>query len=163
MARIFLSMGSNMGNRMDFLKNASLAVKKDIGTVSAKSLVYETQSWGYEGMNYLNMVLQVNTSLSPEKLLLAIQKIEASLGRVKTIGRYTDRPIDLDILFYENEVLNVDNLVIPHPRIQDRLFVLAPMMDVDPDFVHPVLNKTIMMLREECSDQSWIKTIGKME
>lgn len=159
MAVTFLSAGSNSGDRSAYLQQAVKEIEQKIGRITGLSHVYETQSWGYEGQNYLNMVVKVETALSPHKIIDSIHAIELAMGRVRIAGQYADRTIDLDILFYNDEIVSDGHLVIPHPRLHERLFVLEPMMDIDPDFMHPVLNKNIRQLKEECRDEGWIKKL----
>ncbi len=159
MAITFLSVGSNSGDRSAYLQQAVNKIGLEIGRIIGLSHVYETQSWGYEGQNYLNMVVKVETALTPHKIIDSIHAIEQVMGRVRISGQYADRTIDLDILFYNDEIVSDEHLIIPHPRLHERLFVLEPMMDIDPDFRHPVLKKTIRQLKEECRDEGWIKKL----
>jgi 2-amino-4-hydroxy-6-hydroxymethyldihydropteridine diphosphokinase len=157
MAVVFLSIGSNSGDRSVYLQQSLKWIEQGIGNIVKHSDIYETQSWGFEGQNFLNMVVKVETSLTPQGIIDIIQSVEQQMGRVRISGQYADRIIDLDILFFEKEVISDKNLIIPHPRLHERLFVLEPMMDIAPDFVHPVFNKPIQQLREECQDKGWIK------
>lgn len=158
----YLSIGSNVGDRRLNLKNSLQEVKTIVGKITALSPVYESQSWGYDGLNFLNMAIKVETLLFPAELLIRINTIEANMGRVKIQGKYTDRPIDLDILFYDQAIINSDNLLIPHPHLQNRMFVLKPLNDIEPEFIHPVLFKSIAKLLEECPDQGWIERVGEI-
>ncbi len=159
MAVMFLSVGSNSGNRSAFLQQAVNRIEQEIGRIMGRSHVYETQSWGYEGQNFLNMVVKVETDETPHKIIDGIHAIELAMGRIRVSGQYINRTIDLDILFYDNEIVSDEDLSIPHPRLHERLFVLEPMMDIDPEFRHPVLNKTIRQLKEECRDEGWIRKV----
>jgi 2-amino-4-hydroxy-6-hydroxymethyldihydropteridine diphosphokinase len=103
------------------------------------------------------MVVKIETALTPAQIIHSIKAGELEMGRVRVPDKYTDRTIDMDIIFYEKEVISDENLEIPHPRLHERLFVLEPLMDIDPDFRHPVINKTIKQLREECKDEGWIR------
>lgn len=142
---IYLSLGSNLGNRAANLKEAIASLPPQM-TVNKKSNVYETPPWGYtEQDNFLNQVIKVTTYLEPEPLLKHIKRLEVALGR-KTTFRYGPRLIDIDILFYDDLVLDTSSLVIPHPHLHERGFVLQPMMDIAPDLVHPVQKKTIREL-----------------
>jgi 2-amino-4-hydroxy-6-hydroxymethyldihydropteridine diphosphokinase len=161
MAITFLSIGSNSGDRSAYLQQSVKLIEQKIGRIIRRSDVYETQSWGYEGQNFLNMVVEVETTFAPQKIIEIIQSIEIEMGRVRLSGQYSDRTIDLDILFYEKEIISDENLIIPHPRLHERMFALEPMMDIDPDFRHPVLNKTIRQLRMECPDKGWIRKLLK--
>lgn len=157
MALAHISIGSNAGNRDQNIELSLQMIQEKIGRIVSQSHVYESQSWGYEGQNFLNLTVLVKTALKPVEILNANQVIEKEMGRIKIPGRYTDRTIDLDILFYEDLVLNTEKLSIPHPHLQNRLFVLIPLMDISPDFTHPVFHKNIQQLREECADTGWIR------
>ena len=148
----YLSLGSNIPDRAANLSRAVNCIAESIGTIIKKSPIYETQSWGYDDNDYLNMAIEVKTTLSPSDLLKTINKIEADLGRVRSGNGYEARTIDIDILFYDNETIDLPLLTIPHPKIALRRFVLQPMADIAPDFVHPRIGKTIRQLLEECED-----------
>ena len=150
---IYLSLGSNIPDRAAHLSRATNRIAESIGTIIKKSPIYETQSWGYNDNDYLNMAIEVQTTLSPSDLLKTINKIEADLGRVRSGNGYEARTIDIDILFYDNETIDLPLLTIPHPKIALRRFVLQPMADIAPDFVHPTMGKTMAVLLEECGDE----------
>lgn len=142
-----------MGDRKAFLAAARTEIGRRCGPIVRQSALYETAAWGVEDQNsFLNQVLVLQTSLSAEALLPIILQIEESLGR-KRDARYGPRIIDIDILFFNHAVLCSDTLTIPHPQIQNRRFVLVPMAEIAPGFVHPVLNKTITQLLAECPDR----------
>jgi 2-amino-4-hydroxy-6-hydroxymethyldihydropteridine diphosphokinase len=157
MAFIYLSVGSNTGDRDFNLQSVLTAVEAKIGRLVAVSKTYESRAWGYEGQDYLNLAVKVETEQDPYKILSLIHEIEFHAGRIRTPGQYTDRPADIDILFMDQEIIQSNRLVVPHPHLQDRLFVLVPMMDIEPGLVHPVLKKTIRQLRDECRDTGWIR------
>lgn len=139
---VYLALGSNLGDRLANLKQAinSLTPQMD---VKAKSHVYETPPWGYEDQpTFLNQVIKAKTYLDPEPLLKHLKRLEVALGRKETV-RNGPRVIDIDILFYDDIVLNESTLTIPHPRLHERAFVLLPLMDIDPELVHPVNKKTV--------------------
>lgn len=147
MAKVYLSIGSNVGNRQQFIK---LAVDRisDFCKTTAISSMYETEPWGkLDQPKFLNICLSIETSLQPKELLEKLKSIEADLGRVGT-AKWAQREIDLDILFYEHLVLESPDPVLPHPRIEERAFVLIPLAEIAPDFIHPVLKKTIRELAE---------------
>lgn len=156
MAIVFLSLGSNLGNRSANLKTAIEIISAKAGIVLQMSGMYETQAWGYNGNNFLNMVVQMETLLEPLALLKVLKETEREMGRIKTSEGYVDRSIDIDILFYDQTVLNSENLTIPHPQLQNRLFVLVPFVEVAPDFFHPVLQKSMKELLDSCPDKGWI-------
>ncbi len=157
MSITYLIFGSNLGNRLECLEKAKQQSEKSIGNVLQSSSIYDTEPWGFVHKNwFLNQVMAVNTDLEPFALLAEIKKIEASLGRIIEDVRYTARPIDIDILFYDDLVLQTSELIIPHPEIARRKFVLEPLTEIAPDLVHPVLKKTIRLLLNECEDISGI-------
>lgn len=157
MAIVYLSMGSNLGDRKANMETAVEMIAEVLCSPVLNSGIYETQAWGYDGRNFLNMVIKASTSLEPHSLLISLKNIETGMGRVKSGEGYADRMIDIDILFYGREVYKSDNLIIPHPGIPKRLFVLVPLKDIALDFVHPVLNKSVEELLKECPDKGWIK------
>ena len=140
MPEVYLSLGSNMGNRLDYL---SIALHKitQFGSFRLLSHIYETVSWGYEGKDFLNLVCCIETDLHAEDFLIRLQEIEVFAGREKHTGKnYSDRLIDIDILFYNSMVYTSTTLTIPHPLMHLRMFCLQPMMDIAPDFEHPVFH-----------------------
>ena len=142
---VFLSLGSNIGDKQEHIRKA-LTLLANVCKVRRTSHLYLTEPVGYTEQDwFLNCVVEVETDIDPKKLLSSIKSIERKLGRKKTV-KNGPRIIDIDILFYGDCVLNTKNLVIPHPLLQERLFVLQPMMDLNPGFVHPVLKKTIQEL-----------------
>ena len=158
---IYIALGSNKGNKLQNLQAAVDAIFVKVGAVNRISKVYQTPAIGFEGDDFFNACIKVETELKPKKLLKALQEIESKLGREsKTIDVYESREIDLDILFYGNEILEEKALVIPHPELQSRRFVLQPLFDIAKDFEHPFLNKNIELLLEECEDSSIIEPIN---
>jgi 2-amino-4-hydroxy-6-hydroxymethyldihydropteridine diphosphokinase len=156
---VYLSLGTNLGNRAANLKRAIASLPPQM-TVKSKSKVYETPPWGYTDQEkFLNQVVKVTTYLEPEKLLKHIKRMEVAMGR-KTSFRYGPRLIDIDILFYDDEILETPSLTIPHPNLHERGFVLLPMMDIAPDLVHPVKKKSIRELVGFC-EMGGIKQFGK--
>lgn len=150
--RAFLHTGSNLGNRFDNLWEANQEIENCVGKIINASQFYETKAWGIENQpDFINQALEVETELSPDELLNAILEIEMKLGRIRAI-KWEARLIDIDILFYEEQIINTPKLIIPHPRLQERNFVLIPMMEIAPDFVHPVFQKSIESLYLESKD-----------
>jgi len=147
---IYLALGSNLGNRLSNLKEAIAALPPQM-EVKAKSAVYETPPWGYQDQpKFLNQVIKATTYLDPEPLLKHLKRLEVTLGR-KEIFQNGPRLIDIDILFYDDLILNTRLLVIPHPRLQERGFVLLPLMDIDPDLIHPVSKKSVSQMMSACN------------
>ena len=148
----YLGIGSNLGNRLQQLNVAITRLAEIAGNILAISDFYETTSWGYESPNqFLNAAIQIETSLSPHELLSTIQQIEHEMGRMSKSQdlQYTDRPIDIDILMYDNLILQTPDLVLPHPLMHERLFVLQPLSEIAPNLIHPVLKKMIEELRKD--------------
>lgn len=137
---VVLLLGSNEGTRVEYLSRAMELLELRVGRVERRSQLYRSEAWGYESNNfYLNQTLVIQSSLSPDDLLHATQGIENDLGRVRMDRiRYSDRTIDIDILYYNDLVMDSADLQIPHPRLSLRLFVLEPLAEILPDFRHPV-------------------------
>ena len=149
----YLLLGSNLGNRLDLLKQARNLIATRLGTITQHSGIYETAAWGLENQQaFLNQVLAVETALIPEELLRQINNLEAELGRVR-LERWGARVIDIDILYYDQLVLQTQRLTIPHPELQNRRFTLVPLAEIAPDYVHPALQKSNEQLLEQCSDK----------
>lgn len=159
MSKVYFSIGSNKGNRSQLINEATEKIDIYIGRVELKSSIYETQSWGFKSNNFYNICLLIESSLSVESIFNKILKIEKDMGRLKSGNKYSDRCIDIDILFVEDIIVNSKNLIIPHPRLHLRKFVLTPMLDIAPDLIHPILNKSIKQLELECDDNDQPKKI----
>ena len=147
----YLALGSNLGNKSKNLKQAIALIAERIGNLSAISSEYETEPWGFESKNtFLNQVVGVETNLTPEELLEETQTIEKKMGRTtKTTHSYSDRIIDVDILFYGNAVMKSEALELPHPFFHQRKFVLDPLNEIAPDFIDPRSGKKIREIAEE--------------
>ncbi|WP_426431539.1 2-amino-4-hydroxy-6-hydroxymethyldihydropteridine diphosphokinase [Winogradskyella sp. HB-48] len=157
---VYIALGSNKGNKLQYLQDAIDAIFEKIGTVDKISKVYETPALGFEGDNFYNACIRVETELKPKKLLKTLKQIEFELGRsTKKSDTYESREIDLDILFYGDEILEDSALVIPHPNLHKRKFVLQPLFDIAKDMTHPILNQSIKELLEHCEDGSEIEAI----
>lgn len=140
--RLFLLLGANLGDRFEALKQARLLLAETVGKLINESNEYETPPWGVvDQPPYLNQVLEIDTMLSPIAVLDQAQAIEHRLGRVRR-ERWGARLIDIDLLYYDNLVLQTPRLTLPHPLLHERAFTLVPLCDIAPDFVHPVLKKT---------------------
>ena len=152
MAIVYLSLGSNSGDRLANLQQATsfLSMLDDVDILET-SAFYETQPWGVKNQPwFINAVVKLSTALTPQKLLFECQKIESLLGRNRdTEIRWGERTLDIDVLFYDSEILVTDNLKIPHKYLHERAFVLVPMLEIAPDFIHPVFEKTIEELYNE--------------
>jgi len=144
MALVYLSLGSNLGDRRENLANALFQIETGIGRILEESGVHEYESWGYKSSNsFLNMAIVIDTSFMPDRLLEGLKNIESLLGRQESTGDYTDRSIDIDIIFYDKQVIDTPQLKVPHPLMEKRRFVLEPLNEIAPDFLHPVLKKRV--------------------
>lgn len=153
----YLSLGSNLGDKLNHLQEVVLLIQSNIGRVEKISHIYETPAWGFEGEDFYNACIAVETSLSPQTLLEKLLELETTLGRERNTSKgYASRTVDIDILYYDKEILNTDSLTVPHPHLQLRRFVLRPLADVAPQFYHPILNKDTRNLLQECKDTSAI-------
>ena len=155
MKKVFLGLGSNLEDRAANLNDAKIRIEESIGSVVSASSVYETEPWGFESDEaFLNVVLCVETDLTPSGLLGRILMIESQLGRIRCGQKYSSRSIDIDILLYNNEIVNEAALKIPHPGMHERRFVLVPLSEIASGFIHPVLKKSVGSLLKSCSDKS---------
>jgi 2-amino-4-hydroxy-6-hydroxymethyldihydropteridine diphosphokinase len=159
MNSVFLLLGSNLGNRPLLLQTAIAEIAKRVGPVLDKSALYETQSWGKTGEpDYLNQVVFLKTELSANNVLKEILEIEVGMGR-KRYEKWGSRLIDIDILFYNDEIIKQNGLEIPHPQLHNRRFTLEPLAEIAPDWVHPILNKTISGLKKDLIDSLIVKKL----
>jgi 2-amino-4-hydroxy-6-hydroxymethyldihydropteridine diphosphokinase len=148
----YLIIGGNLDNREQQLQIAKDWIQEKVGQIITASSVYETAAWGVTDQpDFLNQVLLVETNLSPIKLLDAIQWIETEMGRVR-LRYWGERIMDIDILFYEDQIIDEPRLQVPHPGIPDRNFVLAPLAEIAPNFIHPIFQKSIESLSLACTD-----------
>jgi len=158
MSRVILGLGSNIGDRKMNLKTAIDEICKKIGEVVVLSSIYETEPWGFDTDNqFLNMVLISETTLSPSGVLGRILMIEAEMGRVRTEKQYSSRIIDIDILFFDDLILDELSLKIPHPLLHERRFVLEPLCEIASEFIHPVFRESISILLSHCTDNTNVK------
>ena len=149
---MYLHLGSNEGDREKSISDCIRLLEEKVGNILAKSSLYETEAWGVkEQPDFLNQALEIITSLAPREVLDEIKTIEHSLGRAVKV-KWGQRKIDIDILFYDDEIINTEHLNIPHPQLEKRNFVLVPMLEIAGDKMHPTLNKTIEELYDECRD-----------
>ncbi|MBI5217948.1 MAG: 2-amino-4-hydroxy-6-hydroxymethyldihydropteridine diphosphokinase [Bacteroidia bacterium] len=151
--KIYLLLGGNTRNRFYYLKKTEALIEYHVGKIIQRSSVYETQPWGFESDNYfLNQAVLIETSLSPLQLLQNIHEIELLLGRRREHLPFEDRTIDIDILFYGDMIIHSPGLTIPHKQLHNRRFAITPLAEIDENLIHPVFNKTIGRLLEECDD-----------
>ena len=149
---IYLLLGSNIGNRLAYLKEAATLLSKENIIIIEESSIYETEPWGPKDQDwFLNVILEISTSYEPKELLEVVLKIESELGRVRK-EKWGERCIDIDILYFKNEVVDDTNLSLPHLGIPNRKFTLMPLAEMCPLEKHPTLDKTQMELLAECTD-----------
>ena len=163
MAIVYLSLGSNYGDRIGYVQQAaSLIGASDAVSIVRTSSFYETEPWGMTSDNwFVNAVVEIKTTLTPQNLLELCRRIETQLGRTRpSDGGYTDRTIDIDILFYNKDIINEDNLVIPHKYLHLRAFTLVPLLELIPNFEHPVIHKTISQLHNDLENPEMVFLYG---
>ena len=153
MIKLYILLGGNLGDKQRVFSDARAKLSQQVGTITNQSVLYETEPWGFESDDiFWNQVLEISTSFSPEEVLRQTQQIERELGRIRKANQYDSRIIDIDILFYGHLIIKTENLVIPHPRIQERKFALVPLCEIAPELIHPVFLKSITQLLAECGD-----------
>jgi 2-amino-4-hydroxy-6-hydroxymethyldihydropteridine diphosphokinase len=164
MARAYLSLGSNAGNREQFIFKAEQLINKEIGKIVSASSLYETEPWGIStGSYFLNKSVISETNLDPFEILEKSQKIEITLGRKVDSPRYSSRVLDIDILFIDNIIIESNTLKIPHPEIANRRFVLEPLSEIEHYYIHPVEKKSIRELLDNCTDRLSVRRIREHE
>jgi 2-amino-4-hydroxy-6-hydroxymethyldihydropteridine diphosphokinase len=156
---VYLLLGSNQGTREENMLKAKALIARQAGEIVQQSSLYETEAWGVKDQqSFLNQAMLIKTTLAPTDLLRILKQIEKETGRVETT-KWGPRIIDIDILFYGHETVDIPELKIPHPYIQERRFTLVPMAEIAPGFVHPVLGNTMEELLEICVDESTVNKI----
>jgi len=149
---VYLQLGSNIGDREQQLEFAISEIKEKVGDITNSSKVYESAPWRVDGQsNYLNQVIKIKTEIDAESVLSVVLDIENDLGR-KRIEKWGERLIDIDIIFYNNEIIETAELCIPHKHMHERKFVLTPLNEIASDYLHPKYNKTVADLLVECND-----------
>jgi len=152
MNTVYIQLGSNIGERDSFIAKSMEQIEENVGEIIIASSVFETIPWGNENQNnFLNSVIKIKTPFDSFEVLQKSQDIENNLGRER-VDKWGERTIDIDILFYNNEIINTTKLNIPHPFIQKRKFVLVPLSEIAPNYIHPTLKKSISTLLSECKD-----------
>ena len=161
LSKIYLSLGSNIGDKFRFITDAIKHIERSVGSVILISPCYETEAWGPMAQEkFVNCVIEIESALSPNKLLKQLLQIEQSLGRERQV-RYGPRTIDLDILLLGNRIIKQKKLCVPHPFLQERKFVLIPLCDLAPYLIHPVYDKTIAHLLAECKDEGNVNKLKR--
>ncbi|MDX2173716.1 MAG: 2-amino-4-hydroxy-6-hydroxymethyldihydropteridine diphosphokinase [Bacteroidota bacterium] len=159
---VFLCLGGNIGNREGNLNLAISKISQMCGRIISSSSIYETDAWGsYSSLKYLNQVVQIHTKMDANELLKTLLNIEIELGRQRTSNQNADRIIDIDILFFNDEIINLPHIQIPHPRLHLRNFVLKPFSEINEAFLHPQLKKNIKELLLECPDSLTLSLFKK--
>jgi 2-amino-4-hydroxy-6-hydroxymethyldihydropteridine diphosphokinase len=162
MNKVFLSIGSNIGERLNNLKKATDQITLKIGELVKISSYYETEPWGFESQNYfLNQVILLTTMEQPTDILKSISEIESELGRIRKYPSFESRIIDIDILFYNDLIIDKNELKIPHPRLHQRNFILVPLTEIADDFIHPVYKQKISALAATCKDNKRVSLFSK--
>lgn len=158
MNKVYLLLGSNLGDRALHLYEAIRQLNKHVGSVQKASSIYESQAWGTDiPLPYLNIVAFMLTEKEPDELLKHILEIEKAMGRLRSEEKNMPRTVDIDILFYNDEVINRTNLVVPHERLHLRKFALIPLVELAPNLVHPLFNRSIEDILNTCPDNLWVK------
>jgi 2-amino-4-hydroxy-6-hydroxymethyldihydropteridine diphosphokinase len=154
----YLLLGSNRGDRFSILNQARQSIDDQAGKIRQVSSVYESVPWGFtDETMFLNQVVCIETKLTPQELLGVLMSIETKLGRIRHTDGYASRLIDIDILFFDNIILNEENLTIPHPRLHERMFTLLPLAELNEDLTHPVLQLTVRDLLRQCEDENDVR------
>jgi 2-amino-4-hydroxy-6-hydroxymethyldihydropteridine diphosphokinase len=158
---VYLSLGTNKGNKFENLQNAIDLIADQVDAIQKISSVYKTASWGFESDDFFNICVQISTNHPPEKLMQILLDIEEELGRERKDSEgYADRNIDIDILLFDNEIIFSKTLIVPHPKMLARKFVLIPLMEIAQTIMHPIEKKTITVCLQNCNDSSEISKIG---
>lgn len=160
MNEAYLVLGSNLGDKLANLDKAISLIELKSGSIISQSKVYQTAAWGNQNQSdFYNQCIKIKTSLNALELIDNLLLIEKIIGRTRGEQKWQERIIDIDILFYNNQVINEPNLKIPHPYLQDRKFVLIPLTEIAAELIHPTINKTVRDLLMECKDNLEVKAI----
>lgn len=156
----YLSLGTNLGNRIENLQRAIDEINISLGHVTKISSIYSTKSWGFEGDDFYNICLEISSSHSPEKMIKAVLDIEHKLGRIRNSQQgYNNRIIDIDILLFDDEIIFYNDLKVPHPEMLNRRFVLVPLCEIAPNIIHPIVKKTVRNCLQNCNDLGVIEKV----
>ena len=161
---VYLLLGSNIEPRLDYINRASAEIENRVGLITDKSSLYESEAHGFvSNTRFINQVLKVKSLHSAENMLEVILDIEKELGRERQYEGYSSRTIDIDILYYNENIFNLDHLVIPHPRLHKRRFTLMPLNEIASDYMHPIINRSNKELLENCEDVSEVNKFNNEE
>ena len=162
--QVILSLGSNLGNKQENIQLAIDLIHNSVGTVIKISSLYQSPSWGFESENFYNCALLLHTSKTAQKVLSKLLKIEKDLGRKRhETNEYEARTIDIDIIYWNDEIIESENLIVPHPKMPERLFVLLPLQDLKLDWKHPILNLKTNELLQNCADKSKLEFVSTFD
>ena len=163
MQDVYLLLGSNLGDKGNYLQNAAKMIERKIGPVISVSSVYITEPWGFSHTeDFYNQVLHILTNYSALAVLTSCLDIEELLGRKRNTKNYESRTIDIDLLLYGNEIINQSDLIVPHPQMHLRRFTLEPLCEIAPDLIHPLLKESITQLLAKCPDKSRVEKLEKL-
>jgi 2-amino-4-hydroxy-6-hydroxymethyldihydropteridine diphosphokinase len=155
MNSVYLILGGNQGSVKENINSTCKMIQQNAGKIVETSRLYQSEPWGFKSRElFINQVICIHTRLEPEELLDNLLRIEQLAGRIRNAAGYASRKMDIDILFFNDLIFNHERLIIPHPRLHLRKFVLLPMFELAPGFIHPVFNQTIAQLLDECPDES---------
>ena len=161
MNTVYLQLGSNIGERDSLLRDAMLFIQKEVRSVTKTSKIYESSPWGVDGQkNYLNQILMIESELSAQHVLAEVLNIEDKIGR-KRIEKWGERLIDIDIIFYNHEIIETPKLCIPHKHMHERKFVLIPLNEIARDYIHPKYNMKVSELLQKCNDIETVEEYAK--
>lgn len=159
--QLFICLGGNLGEKEEIFRKTRTMINENIGKEMKLSSIYLTEPWGFDSEHeFWNQVMIVTTGLPPLSVLKKIRAIENIFGRERVLGKYVSRKMDIDILFYDSLILNHQNLIIPHPHISERRFVLEPLAETAPDYIHPQTGKSISEMLRDCPDTSRVTRIS---
>jgi 2-amino-4-hydroxy-6-hydroxymethyldihydropteridine diphosphokinase len=160
MHQVFLGIGGNIGNKHENFDKVYTFIQNELGEITKRSSVYESPPWGFDSNdNFWNQVLKIETEFSPFELLQKITEIENRFGRKRDGGQYKSREMDIDILYFDDKIIETENLTIPHPLLHKRLFAMVPLAEIATDFMHPVLQISNAEMLNVCEDKSAIKKV----
>lgn len=163
MSEVYLSIGGNLGNRKQNLEKCKSEIDLQIGQIQQESSIYESEAWGFDHpRNFYNQVISIQTDKNTEDILRIAQGIEKDLGRIRSEHKaqaYEGRTMDIDILLIDDLIINSEKLIVPHPHMHERNFVIIPLTEIAPQFIHPVLNKDIATLEKQCQDKGSIQKL----